>query len=105
MEHLQDFLVNRHTGQRMEDLLLSRPFESVKEKRHYFRMRDFQAYLDKEGVVMDRGRISTRIRNMGGNRSFLNIKGHGTNVWWLPTEKVKKDPELDAHLIEDTPVI
>jgi hypothetical protein len=105
MEHLQDFLVNRHTGQRMEDLLLSRPFESVKEKRHYFRMRDFQAYLDKEGVVMDRGRISTRIRNMGGNRSFLNIKGHGTNVWWIPTEKVQKDPELDAHPIEDTQVI
>jgi hypothetical protein len=100
MEHLQDFLVNRHTGQRMEDLLLSRPYEAVNEGRHYFRMRDLKAYLARENSDMMRGRIATKIRNLGGDKAFLNIKGHGTNVWWVPTNKVKRDPELDAHPIQ-----
>jgi len=95
MEHLQDFLVNRHTGKRMEDLLLGRPWECVEEGRHYFRMRDLSNYLEREGFVETRAKIAGRIEKVGGSKRFFNVKGIGTNTWYVPSDKVARTPDVD----------
>jgi hypothetical protein len=95
MEHLQDFLVNRHTGKRIEDLLNGRPWECVEERRHYFRMRDLKNYLNREGFVITRGKIAGRIEKLGGGKVFHNVKGHGVNTWFVPSNKVERTPDVD----------
>ena len=95
MEHLQDFLVNRHTGRRVEDLWMGRPWECVEEKRHYFRMRDLQAYLVREGSKLTRGKIANKIEKLGGGKGFFHIKGHGVNVWFVPSNQIQQEPEID----------
>lgn len=97
MEHVQEFLVNRHTGTRVEDLLLGRPYNREDEGRHYFRMKDLQAYLTRENFPMDRTKIASYIRKTGGDRDFINIKGVGTNVWWVKSSLLQKTPDPEPH--------
>ena len=102
-EHLEDFCTNRHRGERKEDILSGKPWEDEEAGRHYFRLRDLQAYLERAGFKSyTRGLITARIRDMGGEHHFMVLDGKGTNVWWIPntfqpTPPARpKDPPMEA---------
>lgn len=99
-ELLEEFLTNRQRGERKEDILAGRPWENEEEQRHYFRLFDLVRFLQREGMrEVKRGELCQRLRKLGGDAHFFNIKGKGVNVWWVPTESVVETPELDVpHL-------
>lgn len=100
-ERLEEFLTNRTRGDRKEDLLASRPWFSEEEGRHYFRLKDLETFLEREGMRgVKRSEISQRLKMLGGEPHFFNIKvgtrQKGVNVWWVPASAVVENPELDV---------
>lgn len=99
-ELLSEFLTDRHRGDHKDDLLNARPWEDTEANRHYFRIRDLMKYLELHSFKsMTRGAVSTRIRKLGGDNNFFNIKGRGVNVFWVPGVYGKVDP-LDIPKID-----
>jgi hypothetical protein len=105
IECLEEFCTNRQRGQSKEDLLIGRPWEDVEECRYYFRLKDFQKFLVKEGVKdYSRGQISQRIKHMGGGSKFIKIKSLGVSAFYIPTDafdhkETVATPELDKDVI------
>ncbi len=101
-EILEDFLTNKQRGERIEDILSGRPWEDTSSGRHIFRLRDLQRELERAKMqpMLTRGRITQRIRDLGGGNDFMNIKGHGTNVWWIPSNKVQALPRVGAPVVK-----
>lgn len=104
-EYLEEFLTNRQRGETREDILSGRPWENEEENCHYFRLRDFQSFLNREGIKdVTRARITQRLRVLGGGPQFFVLKGHGTNVWFVPGEVVHSVPEVSPPVVPDAPV-
>lgn len=101
-ELLEDFVMDRHRGEKVDDLLSGRPWEDEETQRHYFRLKDLTKYLETAGFkIYNRSQIVTRIKSMGGNRHFFNIKNTGVNVWYVPS-KFKPMPQGELpHLSKD----
>jgi len=103
-ELLEDFCVNRHRGEVREDLLLGRPWEDQEAGRHYFRLRDLESFLEKANFkAYRRSQLVARIRGLGGEKHFFNIKDHGVNVWWVPSNFVPT-PTTELPPIEEDSV-
>jgi hypothetical protein len=86
MEMLDEFLTNRARGQRKEDLRNGKPWEDEETGRHYFRLKDLQMHLKREGVRdMTRGQITQRIKDAGGG----NYQFPGVRVWWVPSSALQ----------------
>lgn len=104
-ELLQEFLTNRQRGRKQDDLLSGRPWEDESAGRHYFRLKDLQSYLEREGIKnLTRGQITTRIKDLGGGSKFFNIKGKGVSTWFIPTTQVDEmipveTPELPKEVM------
>ena len=96
LEHLEAFLTDRNRGQTMDDLLRGAPYENEEEGRHYFRLRDLQRFLERENFKVGRSDITRRIEQLGGDKEFRQVKGHGTNMWWVPSVVIHPAPTLDA---------
>lgn len=95
-ELLEEFLVDRQRGTQKEDLLSGRPWEDTEHGRHYFRLRNLQEFLTREGLRdYPRNRIARRLEALGGGHGFFNIKNrNGLNVWWVPSSIVNATPEI-----------
>jgi hypothetical protein len=105
-ELLEEFLTNRHAGRSLDDLLLGRPFESVEEGKFYFRLQDLQRHLDVSNFrAYNRTQIATRLRMLHGDRQFFNIKGKGTNCWFVPSAWIQRVNEpLDTPPLQTSPI-
>jgi hypothetical protein len=94
-ELLEEFLTNRMRGQVREDLLGGRPWEDDEQARHYFRLRDIQSFINREGVRdMTRGQLTRFIDALGGGHHQLSIKNRTLNVWWVPCSAVSPPIQL-----------
>ena len=103
-EILEEFLTNRHKGDDLEDVLVGRPYEDEEEKRHYFRLKDLQDYVEASGFkLFGRNEIVTRIKGLGGDKLFMNIKGKGVNTWWVPSQ-FRPMPKANLPNIEKDPI-
>lgn len=95
-ELLEEFLTNRAKGERREDLLRGVSWESEDEKRYYFRIRDLQNFVTREGVRdVTRGQLVRLIERLGGGHWFFNVKAKGINCWFIPSGAVSGTPDLD----------
>lgn len=104
-EVLEEFLTNRKRGNVKEDILNGRPWEDEDAAKHYFRMRDLDAFVKREGdKFTTRGQMATYIRNLGGDGGFLNIKGRGVNVFWVPSHIFREPLRLDPPEVKGVPV-
>jgi hypothetical protein len=104
-ELMEEFLTNRAKGNQREDILSGRPWECEEDQRHYFRLKDFQKFLNREGVKeLNRPQISNRIRDMGGDRYQMRIKGRNADTWYVPAEVIKPLIELDPPPIPAPPI-
>lgn len=101
-ELLEEFCTNRQRGNVLEDLFSGRPWQSEEDKRHYFRLKDLQAFLVREGVRdMDRGKIAQRLRDMQGDHHFFNLKGRGLRCWSVAASEVEAAPEISTPRKEE----
>lgn len=102
-ELLEDFCTNRQRGQRIEDLLRGAPWES--KGRHYFRLKDVMAHLDRHGLrELSRPQVTQRIRRLGGEQMQLNIKDKQYNVWWIPASAVSAPVTLEPPPLVEEPI-
>ena len=112
-ELLEDYLTNRARAEKFEDLLSGRPWlDEEGEKvagaggRYYFRLKEFQAFLAREGAPreMTRGWVTQRVKAMGGGHHFFNVKGRGCGVWYVPSGALEPAPELDLPREKAAPI-
>jgi hypothetical protein len=88
-ELLEQFCTDRHAAIERDEIILGKPWKDDSTDRVWFRLRDLQNMLHRlrfDGLT--RGQITTRIKNLGGDHGFFVIKGKGTNVWYVPADKL-----------------
>ncbi len=105
LEMLEDFLTNRAAAERRDDIVSGRPWldeegdaapKLPKMPRYYFRLRDLQAHINREGVKdMNRRWMAERIKALGGAHHQFMIKGHNRGCWWVPAACLSPAPKLD----------
>ena len=63
-----------------EEILLGKPWTD--SGRHYFRMADLMAFLDRHHFRDYKvHQVTSILRENGAEHHFFNIKGKGTNIW------------------------
>lgn len=101
-ELLSSFLTDRHVGEMRDDLLVGRPYFDEDLQKYFFRLGDLTKYLENSNFrSLSRAQITTRIRRIGGNQHFFNVKGKGVNVWWVPAGVFDRMPEVDTPDLEE----
>lgn len=96
-EHLETFCTDRQAAREKEEILLGKAWLNEEEGRYYFRIKDVQEHLDKVKFRgLTRSQMTMRIRKMGGGDHFFNLKGRGTNVFWMPREAFELQTEAHA---------
>ena len=105
-EHLEEFLTNRQRGTKVEDLLSGRSFEDEEHGVYYFRLKDLEAHLKREGLKdMTRPQITSRLRTIGGESKQFNIKNkHSVNAWSIPTKGFNGYPILDVPEADESEI-
>jgi hypothetical protein len=72
---------------------MGRPWLDLETGKIYFRLRDFQTHMERNGFKeFGRNKITTRIKLRGGGDEFFNIKGKGVNVWYILKTEGQKEP-------------
>jgi hypothetical protein len=102
-EMLEEFLTNRTRGVRREDLLRGAPWENEEKGRHYFRLRDLQNFLNRQGSKMGRPEITTRLReDYQGETEQFKVKGNiNIMAWWIKSSSITRAPTLDPPQDEE----
>jgi len=105
LELLEDFLTNRAAAERRDDILSGRPWLDEEGTavsslptmpRYFFRLRDLQAHVVREGErSMGRNWMAQRLKALGGADHLFNIKGKACGCWWVPASCVSPAPKLD----------
>lgn len=86
-EHLETFCTDRQQAATREEIILGKPWHDEAVGRVYFRLRDIQEYMEKVKFrELTRTQMTNKIREMGGDTDFFNIKGRGVNVFWVPAK-------------------
>ena len=82
MELLESFCTDMAQANTRDEILLGKPF--TEDKKTYFRIKDLKDYLAKHRFTdMETNRIASKLRDLKAQPKFWNIKGRGTNVWYI----------------------
>lgn len=96
MELLESFCMDRHRGERWEDVRQGRPFLDPENGRHFFRLKDLMAHLDRDGFrEWGRNKVGQILTEMGG-RTGKKISNSFVNLFWIPSDLF--DEQEPAHL-------
>ena len=100
-ELLETFCTERPARER-DELLLGKPWTD--QSRTYFRLGDLVDYLHRKNFRdYPRNKLTAKLKNMGGDSYFFNIKGKGANVWHIPEFQVQTEshnlPEFDDSVL------
>lgn len=94
LEHLEKFCTTRVQAQTKDELLLGKPYSE--DNKHFFRISDFMAYLERlhfrEFKV---AKVTSIIKDScKADHHFIMLKGKGVNCWSIP--EFKRQTELHA---------
>ncbi len=105
MELLEAFCTDRHRGTCREDLWLGKPFLDEETNRHYFRLMDFTAFLEREKFrYWGRNEVGQYIREQIGGKHFFNVKHYGgVNVFWV-SDNFREIPDIPLPEIKEDPL-
>lgn len=90
VQHLREFLTCRVQANKIEEIVLGKPFKS---NSHYvFRFRDFLKYLERmKFYEYKMGKIGLMLQERtGATTKFLNLAGAGVNVLLVPTKQFEE---------------
>jgi len=94
MQHLEEFCTSRASGKSADELLLGKPWTN--NHMHYFRVRDFVEYLKRlKFNEYPLQKIAMRLKDMGAEPKFFNIKGKGVNTLAIKEFNNKQLQPLD----------
>ena len=93
MELLESFCTDMAQANTRDEILLGKPF--TEEGKTYFRIKDLKDYLSKHRFTdMETNRIASKLRDLKANHKFFNIKGRGTNVWYIDEFEYNNNDDL-----------
>ncbi len=102
MELLERFCTQKAQAQTDDEILLGRPM--TKDNKHYFRLSDFMAYLERHHFREFKvHQVTHIIRGNNGEHTFRNLKGRGINVWTLPEFRSQTEPFNKPNLGKEMP--
>jgi len=82
MELLESFCTDMAQANTRDEILLGKPY--TEEGKTYFRIKDLKDYLGKHRFTdMQTNQIASKLRDLKAEHKFWNIKGRGTNVWYI----------------------
>lgn len=82
-ELLEKFCTARVQAKTPEEVLLGKPW--LNDNKHYFQLSALISYLDRNHFKdLKLNKISSTLKDMGGENKFFNIKGKGVNLWSIP---------------------
>lgn len=89
--HLEQFCVTKAPANTRDELLLGKPWHH--EGKTYFRSADLLKYLEQQRFRdFKQHEIYAILHSMVGvDKTFLNLKGRGTNIWIVPEFEQQKD--------------
>lgn len=93
INHLSDFCTSRVQGRIHDDLLTGKPWTN--NSFHYFRLKDFLSYLERQKFIMKLNQITVHLRDLGAEKKFFNIKGRGVNVMMVKEFVNKQTQDFD----------
>ncbi len=94
MEHIERFCNGRVQAKNRDELLLGKPWTD--EGRHYFRVADLMAYLDRMHFRDYRvHQVTAILKGQDSEHHFFNCKGKGVNCWSIPAFD-KHDDNFDT---------
>jgi len=100
-ELLETFCTERPARER-DELLLGKPWSD--KGRTYFRLADLMDYLYRKNFRdYPRNKLTARLRELGGESFFFNIKGKGTNVWHISEYETQIEPH-DLPEFNENPI-
>jgi hypothetical protein len=93
MELLESFCTDMAQANTRDELLLGKPW--TEDGKTYFRIKDLKDYLAKHRFTdMETNRIASKLRDLKAKHKFWNIKGRGTNVWYIDEFSYGDDEDL-----------
>lgn len=101
---LESFCTSRAQAKTKEEVLLGKPWLS--EGRHYFRLADFMAYLDRHHFrELKVHKVAKALKDQKAESLFLRISKKGVNLWSVPEFERKDDePAKLPDLGEGAPI-
>lgn len=109
IEVLEEFLTNRRSASRLEDIHAGMPWLDDEDNRYYFRLRDLHDFLARETVewrTVTRGQISQLVQGdsiKGGKRQRW-ITGHNVNLFWVPGDLIKPPVRVEPPALPKEPI-
>lgn len=92
MELLEMFCMDRHRGERWEDIHQGRPYLDPDTASHWFRLKDFMSLLEREGFRhYGRNKVGQLLTEMG-SREGRNIGGKYVNLFMVPEDAFDETP-------------
>ena len=89
-ELLETFCTERPARER-DELLLGKPWSD--KGRTYFRLADLMDFLHRKNFRdYPRNKLTAKLKNLGGESHFFNIKGKGANVWHISEFEAQSEP-------------
>lgn len=85
---LEDFCTAMQQAESREEILLKRPFTDEETSTTMFRLKDFQAYLNKNKFNEYKPhKIAQRMRDIKGSPTSIFVKGKAVRIWEIPSFK------------------
>jgi hypothetical protein len=82
---LEEFTTHLQQAMDREEILLGRPWTDEDEGKTYFRIKDLEAHLRRNGFLsMSAPRMAQRLRDLGGEPISLFLKGRSARAWRIP---------------------
>ena len=100
-ELLETFCTERPARER-DELLIGKPWSD--KGRTYFKLADLMDFLYRKNFRdYPRNKLTARLRELGGEPYFFNIKGKGANVWHIAEYEIQVEPH-DLPDFNDNPI-
>ena len=98
MEHIDRFCNGRVQAKNRDELILGKPW--TEDDRHYFRITDLMAYLDRIHFRDYRvHQVTAILKAQDAKHHFFNCKGKGVNCWSIPSFNQNTE-ELEVPKVE-----
>jgi len=82
---LEEFTTHLQQALDKEEILLGRPWVNEEEAKVYFRIKDLEAHLKRNGFMgFTAPRMAQRLRDLGGEPTTSSLKGRATRLWRIP---------------------
>lgn len=100
-EFLESFCTDIAQASTREEMLLGKPWTN--ENKTHFRIRDLMDYLQRHRFMdMKINQVAAKLKDMGAEHIFFNIRGRGVNAWAIPAY-MSEDAEIEIPNMRQEP--